>query len=569
MGIKSQKDKPLLALAKEAVYKEGFYHGTMLVGTYAGKPVQEAKPLIRTELIKDGLAFAYCEPDGLVISRSGDECIVTLADQWFMDYGEESWKKQALECLAEMNTYHKEIRNGFEKNLDWLGQWACSRRFGLGSRVPWDDQWLIESLSDSTVYMAYYTVAHLLQGTKFICSAYSVGGSLDGSKVGPLGIKAEDLTDDVWEYILSSTAPLPKDSKIPVSALDKLRGEFNYFYPMDLRCSGKDLVTNHLTFSIYNHVALFPKDHWPLAIRANGHLLLNNDKMSKSTGNFLTLRQAIEKYGADAVRFTLADAGDSIDDANFLEKTADTAILRLFTEKEWMADTLEKSSTLRSGPYTWVDKVFMHEIALRAQESHDAYEGMAFKAALKSAFYDLQSARNEYRKAVTTMDTTMHHDLVFKYMEVQALVMSPITPHWSDYAWINMLKKEQTILKALWPSQDGIVGNEDGKGVLDAAYFIRNLLSAIRSSEERLAARRAKGKSALSAPSTQRKITIFVASKFPEWHTKVIDILKECYDMQKKAFNGKEMGLVNAAGFNLKKDKKIMPLISATKVLSS
>jgi leucyl-tRNA synthetase len=32
-----------------------------------------------------------------------------------------------------------------------------------GTRLPWDAQYLIESLSDSTIYMAFYTVAHLLQ----------------------------------------------------------------------------------------------------------------------------------------------------------------------------------------------------------------------------------------------------------------------------------------------------------------------------------------------------------------------------------------------------------------------
>ena len=42
--------------------------------------------------------------------------------------------------------------------LSWLRQWACSRSFGLGTRLPWDEQYLIESLSDSTIYMAYYTV---------------------------------------------------------------------------------------------------------------------------------------------------------------------------------------------------------------------------------------------------------------------------------------------------------------------------------------------------------------------------------------------------------------------------
>lgn len=48
----------------------------------------------------------------------------------------------------------------------------------IGTRLPWDEQWLIESLSDSTIYMAYYTVAHLLQG-----------GVLNGQGPSPLGIR--------------------------------------------------------------------------------------------------------------------------------------------------------------------------------------------------------------------------------------------------------------------------------------------------------------------------------------------------------------------------------------------
>jgi leucyl-tRNA synthetase len=50
-------------------------------------------------------------------------------------------------------TYHDDARKAFEHTLGWLRQWACSRSFGLGTRVPWDPQFLIESLSDSTIYM--------------------------------------------------------------------------------------------------------------------------------------------------------------------------------------------------------------------------------------------------------------------------------------------------------------------------------------------------------------------------------------------------------------------------------
>ena len=50
--------------------------------------------------------------------------------------------------------------------------------------------------------------------------------------------------------------------------------------------SGKDLINNHLTFALYNHTAIWHSDpsKWPRAVRTNGHLLLNAEKMSKSTG---------------------------------------------------------------------------------------------------------------------------------------------------------------------------------------------------------------------------------------------------------------------------------------------
>jgi leucyl-tRNA synthetase len=50
--------------------------------------------------------------------------------------------------------------------------------------------------------------------------------------------------------------------------------------------------------------------------------MINAEKMSKSTGNFLTLKQSIDTYSADATRLALADAGDLLEDANFAPNTA-------------------------------------------------------------------------------------------------------------------------------------------------------------------------------------------------------------------------------------------------------
>ena len=92
LKIQSQKDTKQLAEAKEIAYKEGFYNGTMLVGDFKGVPVQEAKPRVREQLIASGLAFAYAEPEGLIIPRSSDECVIALMDRWYL---EPSWRAQA------------------------------------------------------------------------------------------------------------------------------------------------------------------------------------------------------------------------------------------------------------------------------------------------------------------------------------------------------------------------------------------------------------------------------------------------------------------------------------------
>ncbi|CAN6349307.1 unnamed protein product [Urochloa humidicola] len=68
----NQKDK--LAEAKEIAYLKGFHHGTMIAGEFKGRKVQEVKHLIKDMLLKTGAAVLYYEPEGRVISRSGDEC---------------------------------------------------------------------------------------------------------------------------------------------------------------------------------------------------------------------------------------------------------------------------------------------------------------------------------------------------------------------------------------------------------------------------------------------------------------------------------------------------------------
>jgi leucyl-tRNA synthetase len=345
LKINSPKDAKQLTEAKELAYKEGFYQGKMVYGDFKGMSVQDAKPKVRQQLLEAGEAFNYAEPDGLVISRSGDECTAALLDQWFLAYGpgDEAWRQQVLDHVHDkdglgFNAYSSETLHSIEGTLGWMHQWAVTRQYGLGTKLPWDKSQLVESLSDSTIYMSYYTVAPFLHSDIY------------GYHQGTGKIRADQMTDQVWEYVFALRSEVNSD--IPKHTLDAMRREFEYWYPLEVRVSGKDLINNHLIFFLYIHQAIWGEtapQYLPKGIRMNGHLMLNGEKMSKSTGNFLTLSECVKKFGADATRIAMADAGDGVEDSNFDESVANAIILKIYELKKWIEEVVRESRILKKG----------------------------------------------------------------------------------------------------------------------------------------------------------------------------------------------------------------------------
>lgn len=544
--VNSQNDRDKLLEAKEDTYKKGFYEGVMLVKGYEGQKVQDVKKVIQSEMIDKNDAVLYKEPEKTVISRSGDECVVALCDQWFLDYGEPSWRAKTEYALSKMNTFCEETMNNFQSTLDWLHEHACSRSYGLGTKMPWDPQYLIESLSDSTIYMSFYTVCHMLQG-----------GVWDGSKAGPAGIKPEQLAPEVWDYIFFDNKPYPSGSGISQSVLDKMRQEFNYWYPVDVRMSGKDLVPNHLTYFIYCHTAMWPdnEDKWPRAVRANGHLLINSEKMSKSTGNFCTLEEAVDKFSADGMRLSLADAGDHVEDANFVEKMADAGLLRLYSLLEWVREMVAVKDRLRQGEYTFNDRVFASEINKAVEETKVHYENYLFKAALRTGFFEFQAKRDKYREFELQ---GMHHDLVFRFIEIQVLLMAPICPHMAEYIW-GLLEKKESVMWAQWPE-----AGEVDLSLIQASQYVADSAHEFRLRKKTMLNPGKGGKKLTSVPT---HATIWVAKTYPPWQNLVLTTLHKLYQANNNSFPDNKVIVQEFKDKpELKKYmKKLMPFVQVVK----
>ena len=514
MDIKSPNDEEKLEEAKKRVYKEGFYKGVFIIDEYKDKLVYEVKPLIRKKLIEEGTAVAYAEPEKKVESRSGDVCIVALADQWYITYGEENWRNQVSGHLEKLRTFHPEVKTLFEVTLGWLNSWACSRSFGLGTRLPWDPQFLIESLSDSTIYMAFYTIAHLLQG------------DINGSVPGKLGINADQMTLEVFDYIFLSGGQGKKPSNISEESIEHLRREFEYWYPVDLRVSGKDLIQNHLTFFLYNHSAIFPEKHWPQGIRANGHIQLDDKKMSKSTGNFLTLIQSIQKFSADGTRFTLAESGDGVTDANFKTDTAKKRVAQFHQELQWIEETLQqiKSGALREGPADlWFDKVFESEINSFITSALQNYDDALYRFAVYNSWHSMNQARDEYRKV---LQNNMNKELILRYIETIALLNSPVIPHFCERVW-ELLGREGFVVQQSFPKPQPF-----DQVIIRAKTHLYDTLSELRKSQSKTG----KGK---------KKLRMIVSTTFPPYLTKAFQIIASHFDEEKKVLKVDKKDILN------------------------
>lgn len=407
LKVKDQND-PKAEEATKLVYRREFHGGvlTETTGKYSGMSVSKIKDLLTRDLIEQGFADVFYEFSELpVICRCGATCVIKMVEnQWFLNYSDPSWKEQVYKCLKNMDIIPPEMRVDFENKVDWLKDKACARRKGLGTRLPWDTTWMIESLGDSTIYMGYYIIAKYLD--KFT---------------------PEQLKDEFFNYcLLGEGTPdeVSEKTGIAPDVIRSIRSDFEYWYPVDLRSSGKDLVPNHLLFFLFHHVAIFPEKYWPRAIAINGFVSLEGQKMSKSKGPILTLKSAVDQYGADVTRLYILSTAEHIQDADW--RKADVESTRKQMERFYRLAydfiTSEDAGGFKQDEFKLIDKWMLSRLQFRIKETAEALNMMQTRRAVQNAFYLLMNDMKWY-------DRRGGCGARKQILNTWVRLMAPFTPH--------------------------------------------------------------------------------------------------------------------------------------------
>jgi leucyl-tRNA synthetase len=474
LGVESQRDRHKLDEATKKLYSDEYRYGIMredivervyptggresvfaraaVKAWIAGRKVPEAREATVKWLRALGFADTMYEVmNRPVYCRCGTEVVVkVLENQWFIDYGNEGWKKIVREALSSMRIVPEVMREEFLRTVDWLRMRAAARTRGLGTPLPWEKGWIIESLSDSTIYMAFYTVIHKIRG---------------------YGVPASKLTVEFWDYVmLGKGDPRELAGKLGVEPeqLEDLRREFEYWYPVDSRHSGRDLVQNHLTFYVFNHVAIFPRDKWPKQIVVNGFVKLEGKKMSKSLRNVIPLRRMLRVYGPDTVRASLIVAAEILQDADFTDALARSVLgqlERIYKLVRQVAESkAEKESQLAS---RWL----LSRLQQRIKEVTNYMEELRLRHAAVVLLYEMVKDLEKYLELGGSLGSRTARIFVDSWVRM----LAPIVPHVAEEMW-SMLGGKGFVSVAEWPRpQEDLVDPEVELAVVYADMLIEDV----------------------------------------------------------------------------------------------
>lgn len=457
-GVSSQDD-PRLEDATNELYTHEFYRGRMSSSSnvtmgYAGMSVRDARERVRVDMLGGKMADTMLDLARPVRCRCGAECVVKiLTDQWFIDYSNDRWKGLAHSCLESMNILPEDIREEFRHVIDWLRERACARRSGLGTKLPWDENWIIESLSDSVIYMAYYIIARYARA-----------------------LGAGDVGDEFFDYVLlgiGDAGSVAERCRLSRELVEQIRREFLYYYPVDSRHSGRDLVPNHLTFFIFNHVALFPRELWPRQIVVNGSVLMDGKKMSKSLGNIVPLRKAIREYGSDAIRASLLISAELLQDADFtldMLKSIREKVERLYSTCVQFAGRSRGDGARGDGGRAKVEQVkkqeqedawLMSRLQHMIQGTTDAMDRLRVRESLNNLLYIMDQDMQWYLKRARSKGRSDDEiaGTILSFLDARIRMLSPFMPFICEEMW-SILGGKGFVSTAEWPTVDRSLIND-------------------------------------------------------------------------------------------------------------
>ena len=381
-----------------------------------------------------------------------------VSRQWFVKM--KPLAEPAIEAVRSGKT--KFVPDRFSKTYyNWMENirdWCISRQLWWGHRIP---AWYCQD-----------------------CGATIVSRE-DPEKCGQCGsarlIQDEDVLDTwfssaLWPF---STLGWPEETE-----------DLHYFYPTDLLVTGYDIIFFWVARMIFSGVAHMGQTPFHTVLI---HGLVRDEKgrkMSKSLGNGVDPLEVIDKYGADALRFSLAMGVSPGNDTRYSTEKVEAA--RNFANKVWNASRFVLMNTVSREPMEgktleladkWILSRFQE--AARDVSSHmeDGDFGLAAQKIYDFAWSEFCDWYIELSKARLTGEDgsgkkTAQAVLLY-VLEGLLKLLHPFMPFLTEAVYGYLPGAEGFLMLSKWPEAkpeyDFPKEAAQMQGVMDVIRAIRNL----------------------------------------------------------------------------------------------
>jgi len=433
-------------------------------GKYAGMDRYEARKAMVADL--DALGLLVRVEDHTHNVGTHDRCKTTvepmIKQQWFVKMDE--LIKPAVEGVknGDIELIPASMDKTYYNWTDNIRDWCISRQLWWGHRIP-----------------AYYCkdCGEMTVSRDKVCTC---------PKCGSANVEQDPDTLDTWfSSALWPFSTLGWPDKTP---------ELDYFYPTDVLVTGYDIIffwVIRMIFSGYEHMGRKPFG------KVLFHGLVRDDqgrKMSKSLGNGIDPLEVIDKYGADALRYTLITGNAPGNDMRFYWSRVEAS--RNFANKVWNAsrfimmndpDNKIKATDERPANLTDADKWILSKMNGLIKEVTDNMEKYELGIAVAKLndfiweeFCDWYIEMVKPRLYNDADETKTAAIWTLKTVLIDALkLLHPYMPFITEEIFCNIQDEEESIMISSWPvydEADNFAAEEKAiETIKEAVRNIRNL----------------------------------------------------------------------------------------------
>jgi len=432
-----------------------------LGGKYAGMDRYEARKAMVADLEAQGLLVKV--EDHVHNVGTHDRCKTTvepmIKQQWFVKMDE--LIKPAVEGVknGDIELVPASMDKTYFNWTDNIRDWCISRQLWWGHRIP-----------------AYYCkdCGEMVVSKDKVCTC---------PKCKSTNMEQDPDTLDTWfSSALWPFSTLGWPDKTP---------ELDYFYPTDVLVTGYDIIffwVIRMIFSGYEQMGKKPFG------KVLFHGLVRDSqgrKMSKSLGNGIDPLEVIDKYGADALRYTLITGNAPGNDMRFYWERVEAS--RNFANKVWNAsrfimmndpDNKIKATDDKPANLTAADKWILSKMNSLIKEVTDNMEKYDLGIAVaKLNDFIWEEFCDWYIEMVKPRlyndeDTTKTAAIwTLKKVLIDALkLLHPYMPFITEEIFCNIQDEEESIMISSWPvyTEDNDY-SEDENAIETIKTAVRNI----------------------------------------------------------------------------------------------